>query len=123
MCQVNRIFVECICETLFISEEESFSRCSFCNTQIPKTVIEELLIERLSKMVTAFILQDRRCVHCKQLATRTLSQYCECSNRFELVIPKTEFMDTLRTVRTISKRYNLTILESAVQWQIDCFSK
>uniref|UniRef100_A0AC34GQD3 DNA polymerase epsilon catalytic subunit n=1 Tax=Panagrolaimus sp. ES5 TaxID=591445 RepID=A0AC34GQD3_9BILA len=116
----NRCIDLDLCAHIF--DDGTGFRCTHCNAEISKEIIEELLLERLSKMVTAFTLQDRRCVQCKQLAVRFLSRHCECSNRYELVIPKSEFLETLRTMKAISKKHELSNVEFAVQWQLNCFT-
>ncbi|KAI6179099.1 DNA polymerase epsilon catalytic subunit A [Aphelenchoides besseyi] len=57
--------------------EESSFLCPYCAKPLSSTIVEEELIDRITKMQIAYLLQDLKCVHCKQVATPYLTITCE----------------------------------------------
>lgn len=52
--------------------------CVHCGSEYPMSLIEETLIERVSRMHTAYVLQDWRCIACKKVwhSKFTNLKYC-----------------------------------------------
>uniref|UniRef100_A0A7E4VKY8 DNA polymerase epsilon catalytic subunit n=1 Tax=Panagrellus redivivus TaxID=6233 RepID=A0A7E4VKY8_PANRE len=101
-------------------DAKSFFKCPRCDDPIEHTQIEELLIERLSKMVVAYTLQDRRCTKCRQLSVRFLSRHCECSHAYEQIVPKPEFIRSLTALAEVSERLGMKAVSDSIKWQLEC---
>ncbi|KAF7639302.1 DNA polymerase epsilon catalytic subunit [Meloidogyne graminicola] len=100
-------------DTLFV--------CSYCRNEYPLSLIEEMLIERTSKMQASFALQDWKCVSCKKIGANFLIPYCECSNKFEYTIKQEKFMNNLDMVKRVAIKHKLENLEYVVNHVKQCF--
>ncbi|KAI1730436.1 DNA polymerase family B domain-containing protein [Ditylenchus destructor] len=85
--------------------------CKECKNALPSSLVEEILTERVSKIILSFTLQDFRCVKCRKISATYLAKRCECSNSFERTIALTDLRLNLEVIGRIAKRHSLENLQ------------
>ena len=95
--------------------------CTNCKAEIPNDTVDELLVKRLDKVMTSFVVQDLKCKKCGQQATKYLAKYCDCSNSFELTVPMEEFTHILKVIYRIAHDHQLRFTEVAAKKRIQSY--
>ena len=86
--------------------------CPNCQHTIDRAEVESLLVEALHTRVTAFQLQDLKCVGCGQIKGSHMGEYCECSGRFECLMTATDLARDVRVLSSIGAYYGF-------EWLVD----
>uniref|UniRef100_A0A914NES5 DNA polymerase epsilon catalytic subunit n=1 Tax=Meloidogyne incognita TaxID=6306 RepID=A0A914NES5_MELIC len=94
--------------------------CPHCGSEYPLSLIEEMLVERVSKMQTSFALQDWQCVSCKKIGANFLHRHCECSNKFEYTLKPEELIRNLEMVKRVAIKHRLENLEYVIEHVTRC---
>uniref|UniRef100_A0A915CMU3 DNA polymerase epsilon catalytic subunit n=1 Tax=Ditylenchus dipsaci TaxID=166011 RepID=A0A915CMU3_9BILA len=86
--------------------------CSLCHANLQSDQIEEMLMERTSKMVLSFTLQDLKCSVCKRIGVNYLPSHCQdCNNKLERTISLEAFRMNIVVVRRVARRHSLKNLQ------------
>ncbi|KAI6196280.1 DNA polymerase epsilon catalytic subunit A [Aphelenchoides besseyi] len=114
-CYLNVDFDVCAQKHAETESGESSFLCPYCTKPLPSTTVEEELIDRITKMQIAYLLQDFKCARCKQVATLYLTTTCErCCAELQNTISIDEFLINLEVLLEIAKTYQLENLSFVV---------
>lgn len=95
-------------------KDENIWNCEKCHKAFNKVSLEEKLIENFEKLIHKFYSQDLKCTSCGKIRTSNLSEYCNCSGKYEETIPKKELVKKIHNFENISNFYDLKLLRDAI---------
>lgn len=92
--------------------------CVGCGTEHDKGTIEQILVEMVSKKLSAWQMQDLTCTRCRLVKADNLSRYCGCSGQYAPAFSHHEFLHKLRMFGHIASFYNMRMLSEIVSWAL-----
>lgn len=90
-------------------------RCVRCKSEFSRLAIQERLVYEFLGLVARYQAQDLRCVKCKKVKTSNLREHCECSGKWTTTVKKTEVLERIKIMKSVSKFYDLELLAGAIQ--------
>lgn len=85
--------------------------CAQCCVCYDTEEIEQRLIDSLNRKMMSYMLQDLKCIRCKQIKQDNIMEYCSCAGSYEPLIPKVEILTLIQTFETVAKDYNMHLLK------------
>ena len=95
--------------------------CAQCYVYYDNDEIEIRLIDVINRKLMSYILQDLRCVRCKQIKQDNVSEYCSCAGAFETLIEQSEIVTLIKTFNTVAEDYNLILLKEHTESMLNNF--
>ena len=89
--------------------------CEHCSNKFDKYLLQEALIEKFSSTIELFYTQDLRCTRCHKIKDDYMSAHCNCSGKWETVIPASQISKTIQVFRQVSSYYEFNLLEGAIE--------
>lgn len=86
--------------------------CAQCYVPYDTEEIEQRLIDSLNRKMMSYMLQDLKCVRCKQIKQDNIMEYCSCAGSYEPLITKSEIHGLIKTFEIVSAEYNMQLLKN-----------
>jgi len=80
--------------------------------------IEERLIDIVRRRVSAYQVQDLRCIKCKRVKVPNMRASCQCAGQFECTMSPASMTEMLRPFKNIAEFYQLEYLWEVVAWHM-----
>lgn len=90
-------------------------KCSCCGTAFDKLAIQEELLQILMGAIASYQLQDLRCIKCKKVKTNNMMEHCECASKWATSLKKSDLLEKIRVMKSVSQFYELELLSGAIQ--------
>lgn len=104
-----------------IKDDNPVWLCAQCYVHYDNEDIEVRLIDVINRKLMSYILQDMRCVRCKQIKQDNISEYCSCAGAFETLITQSETVSLIKTFNTVAEDYNLVLLKEHTDSMLNNF--
>lgn len=116
------IIAEVICDACYYirdidvckDDENILWRCTNCDREYGKLIIEERLIYELNKLLVQYFSQDYKCEKCGEMRSDELSNHCQCSGKWVNTIDMKELKKKFRIFANVSDAYNFDLLRQLV---------
>ncbi|EGV61700.1 DNA polymerase epsilon catalytic subunit [Yamadazyma tenuis] len=95
--------------------EKAIWSCTMCNKSYNRVAIEEELVTQFSRYFTKFLRQDMKCSKCNQIKSNNLSEYCQCSGKWEETVSYLELEKRIHVFQNVAATYNLQLLRGVVE--------
>lgn len=89
-------------------------KCSYCGSEYDRLAFEEKMIGHLQQMITAFNIQDLKCIKCGDLKVNDFEEHCKCSGKWVTIIDKDVLLKRLAVNKSVSVFYGFNMLTEAV---------
>lgn len=66
----------------------------------------------------AYIIQDVQCLKCSEVKQDNIAARCSCSGFFKTLLPRDNFLRTLKIFRMISTKCQMPILAESIQFML-----
>lgn len=106
----------CSLSTNFDVGDELSWTCSECGQEFAKSVIDEMIADRLNTLIAAYLLQDHVCSKCRAIRRDNIARYCECSGVFENTVDAADLVREAATAYEIGEEFELPITVEVSRW-------
>ncbi|KAL9936385.1 hypothetical protein V8E36_004453, partial [Tilletia maclaganii] len=89
-------------------------RCSKCDFPYDRAAIEARLIDVLNGYLSAFALQDLRCLRCGTIRADNMGERCQCAGTWGLLVTRREAVHKIRSLGTIASWHGFENLKATV---------
>lgn len=116
------IIPEFICDTCYTirdldlckDDEAMLWKCSNCEREYSKLIIEERLIYEFNKVLAHYFSQDYKCNKCGEMRSDELSRHCDCSGTWVNSVDIKHLTRTFKIFENVSDAYQFGLLRQLV---------
>lgn len=84
-------------------------------------MVEQRLIDVVQRKVMSYVLQDLRCVRCRQIKRENMSLLCTCAASFETLIKPDSLQQLLCTFIKVAKDHQMSVLQEQAERFLENF--
>jgi DNA polymerase epsilon subunit 1 len=89
--------------------------CAQCFVNYDTDEIEVRLIDSMNRKIMSYMLQDLKCVRCKEIKQDNITEYCHCAGSWDTLIPRSEILNLMETFQNVAEDYNMSLLRHHTQ--------
>ncbi|EDV21734.1 uncharacterized protein TRIADDRAFT_30078 [Trichoplax adhaerens] len=102
-----------------IQDDVPYWRCLNCENNYETEMIEQHLISVIKRQAVSYLVQDLKCLKCRQVKEDDMSTHCSCAGDYLTTISTDSVLSKLRIFANLARHYNLAQLQETVDYIID----